>query len=273
MWQHRAVLKPTGERQLMDEANVATLIHVHRYAFALPFCRDREVLDCASGEGYGSHQLASAARHVVGVDVSRDAVLHARAAYRAPNLAFLAGSADGLPLRSASRDVVVSFETIEHTLRQEPMADELRRVLRPGGLLILSTPDRKYWSDAGVRNPYHVRELYADELRAILAKRFAHVRMLVQQAMSGSVIAPCEEGAGIEVKLETPTLNLAIASDAPLPPIRASVLGGPDLERVHMDLDGRIREQEEVIRSLRRSRAYRLGRALTWPIRKLLGRE
>jgi 2-polyprenyl-3-methyl-5-hydroxy-6-metoxy-1,4-benzoquinol methylase len=137
------------------DGNIA-VEHLHRYAFAAAFVASKDVLDIASGEGYGSRLLASVASNVTGVDLSAAAVDHARATYPTANLQFLQGDCCDIPLPAASVDAVVSFETIEHVSDHDRVYAEFRRVLRPGGLLLISCPEKQTYSDAaGYSNPFH----------------------------------------------------------------------------------------------------------------------
>ena len=146
-------MKATGERYFPSLANPQLLAyepfityeHWHRYLYATPYCAGKVVLDIASGEGYGSALLAEHAAEVHGVDLSEEAVEHARRAYPRPNLRFTAGSASAIPIPGEHRfDVVVSFETIEHL--DQPSQDlflrEVRRLLKPDGVFLVSTPNR-----------------------------------------------------------------------------------------------------------------------------------
>ena len=114
--------------------------HFHRYCLARDLCQDLDVLDVASGEGYGSAILAGVALSVIGVDIDEGTLAHSREAYPLENLRFLHGSAIDLPLEEASVDAVVSFETLEHIREHDDFVAEVKRVLRPGGLFIVSTP-------------------------------------------------------------------------------------------------------------------------------------
>ncbi len=170
--------------------------HLHRYAIAARFSAGKRILDIACGEGYGSALLARSAQHVVGVDANADAVEHARRSYYYANLRFVTGSCTEIPLGDASVDVVASFETIEHVDEHEKMLDELRRVLVPGGTLILSSPNRLIASDlSGFRNAYDVRELYFAELRDLLARRFRHVTVYGQRLGASSIVHPLSGAA------------------------------------------------------------------------------
>ncbi len=183
----------TGERFTSAESGQIEIEHVHRYFLARHFCRGKDVLDVASGEGYGAALLSQVARSVIGVDVADDAVEHAARNYPRDNLGFRKGSGTELPLDDASVDVVVSFETIEHLYDHDRFLGEIRRVLRPGGLLILSTPDRDIYSPPDQpSNPHHVHELTRREFYALVRNHFPVVRYFGQRAILGSVIVADE---------------------------------------------------------------------------------
>ncbi|MGC4042589.1 MAG: methyltransferase domain-containing protein [Armatimonas sp.] len=192
--------------------------HLHRYQLAAALARGKDVLDIASGEGYGSAALAQVARSVVGVDIAPDAVEHAARTYTQPSLRFLEGSCDAIPLSDASVDLIVSFETIEHHDRHEEMMVEFRRILRPGGLVLLSSPNRDIYSADHV-NPFHVRELSRAELSELLGRHFAHVQITGQRSWLVS-LAYGESGPArltSEGPLPEPEYFLSLASDTPLP--------------------------------------------------------
>ena len=222
----------TGERYVPSLRGQIYYEHLHRYAIAARFCAGKRVLDIASGEGYGSALLAQTASEVVGVDVDQRAVDHARHAYYAANLRFMRGSTTEIPLADGAVDVIASFETIEHVGEHERMLDELRRVLVPGGVLIISSPNKLVYSDEpGFENPFHEKELYFSELRDLLVRRFRHVAFYGQRLTASSVVHPLagavSEAAGWlngsvdGVSLGLPTLRdpvyfVALCSDAPL---------------------------------------------------------
>src|SRR5438046_354833 len=131
----------TGERLTTDVSGQVEIEHLHRYFFARVLCRDLDVLDIASGEGYGAALLAQVARSVVGVEISNEAVAHAQAAYHQPKLRYIQGDARKIPLPDSSVDAVVSFETIEHFYEHEAFVAEVKRVLRPNGFFIVSSPE------------------------------------------------------------------------------------------------------------------------------------
>ena len=175
----------TGERFLPGCAGEIAYEHWHRYAFARRFVRDRRVLDIACGEGYGTALLASVAKSVVGIDVDLKTIEHARATYgETARMRFIAASCAGLPLPSASVDVIVSFETIEHVsqLEQRQVLSEFSRVLTREGLLVISSPNKRLYSEArNYVNEFHVHELYREELEKLLSANFPAQHWLHQR--------------------------------------------------------------------------------------------
>jgi glycosyltransferase involved in cell wall biosynthesis/ubiquinone/menaquinone biosynthesis C-methylase UbiE len=185
----------TGERMTTAVEGEIEFEHFHRYCLARDLCPGLDVLDVASGEGYGSSILANVARSVIGADVDPGAIAHARTTYRGENLRFVEGSALDLPLGDASVDAVVSFETLEHVREHARFMEEVKRVLRPAGKLIVSTPERTVYSARGEPvNKYHVLELTEAEFDSLLRVNFKHVAMLYQRATLGSLIVKTEGG-------------------------------------------------------------------------------
>jgi SAM-dependent methyltransferase len=128
---------------------------------------------------------------VTAIDVAVDALAHARERYAAQaNLRFLQADVTALDqLPDASFDLIVSLETLEHVEAQEAMVAGFARLLAPGGLLLLSSPDKRTYSDAtGFRNEHHVRELYREELLALLEPHFGAIRLFGQKLLFQSAI-------------------------------------------------------------------------------------
>ncbi len=178
-------LEFTGERFTPECVREIWYEHYHRYAFAQPIARGRRVLDAACGEGYGSALVASAAASVLGLDVSGQAIAHARARYVQPKLRFDQADVTALDhLPAASFDLILSFETLEHLHAQETMLQGFRRLLAPGGLLLVSTPDKRNYTDIPqFHNEHHVRELYREEFESLLAGIFPHRRLFAQKLL------------------------------------------------------------------------------------------
>lgn len=221
----------TGERFTTAMTGGIDHEHRHRYLVAAGLCAGKRVLDVASGEGYGSGLLATVAADVVGVDVDPATIAHARQTYQRDNLRFVASSATSLPLGDGTIDVVVSFETVEHFTEHDAFMAEIRRVLVPGGLLVMSSPIKGVYFENDA-NHFHLRELTRDEFVNYISAAFKHTRFFEQKALMGSVIAATRgiSGAGLGHKrldensfdqrgfalVDSPYL-IAIASDAMLP--------------------------------------------------------
>jgi ubiquinone biosynthesis O-methyltransferase len=153
--------------------------HLARYHFAMELVAGKKVADIACGSGYGTQMLARAgARSVHGMDISEEAVEFARTHHNTSNVTYSVANAQELTAISDGEfDVIVSFETIEHLQDVEAYLDQMKRILRPGGVFVVSTPDRRlasfwYWYFGHPRNPYHAREYTERELLDLLSTRF-----------------------------------------------------------------------------------------------------
>lgn len=174
-----------GRRGWLSNPLVAE--HACRYVLADRLLGAVRVLDVACGSGYGSWWLARrAARNVVGADLSLEAIGLATELWSRHNLAFVQASAVRLPFADASFGAAVSFETIEHLDEPRDFVEELHRVLRPGGTLIISTPDKAVYNWADHRsdggNPFHLSEMTVSEFRELVSTRFA-IRRMYEQAL------------------------------------------------------------------------------------------
>ncbi len=160
----------TGERTIpgLAEENYWFRRHEVVYQRLADRCAGRDVLEAGPGEGYGADLIADRARSVTGVDYDEQAVAHIRAKY--PRVQMHLGNLADLPLADDSVDVVVNFQVIEHLWDQGQFVAECARVLRPGGQLLMSTPNRITFSPGRNTplNPFHTRELNARELTELL---------------------------------------------------------------------------------------------------------
>lgn len=180
---------PSGSRERVDvtterPVNATEYQHRARYAWAsakIGQGRSDPILDVACGTGHGSELLAECGT-VTGIDRDPDAVEAARARTSGE---FIQASVPPLPLADSSFAWVVSFETIEHLDDDKGFAQEIARVLRPGGQLLISSPNREAADDGeGSGNEFHVREYSLDEFRAVLEGAGFEVTFLGAQLRS-----------------------------------------------------------------------------------------
>ena len=172
----RVVIQPT----MIQNSPVVFRQHVARYLFAGSFVCGRMVCDAACGTGYGAKILQeSGASRVVGVDISPEAISAAQAAFGNESIGFETGNVRELPFEDKTFDAVVSFETIEHVDEPEKVIDEMSRVLKRGGKLIISTPNRRverpgaFFEEQATKNSFHKHEFTVGEFVGILTTKFS----------------------------------------------------------------------------------------------------
>ena len=146
-----------------------------RYIFAARYIDGNRILNMACGDGYGSDFLLKGKETVVcGMDISGKAIRSAKVKYgtkKGKNLKYIVGNVYEIPFKKRYFDTVVSIETIEHLEDHEKFLSEIRRVLKKGGILIISSPD-KIVEDHLFDNPHHINLLYKNDLHALLKGYF-----------------------------------------------------------------------------------------------------
>lgn len=270
----------TGERAVPWAPDAQMLYeHYHRYLWAGALVHGRRVLDVGSGEGFGAALLADVAASVTGIDVDERTVEHSQMNYAAEGLSFSVGSATDLGhLPDGAFDAIVAFEILEHVDKQAQMLAEIERLLADDGILIISTPDRRAYSEAtGQVNPFHVRELSEPEFRALLQARFPHTRFFGQRAATGSRIETLEAHPGQAashyriaragedwqpVGPASPLYVLAVAGRGELPPVPdGSTLSDYGLTALHEALRAE-REAEAAATATAEARQARARAAI-----------
>jgi ubiquinone/menaquinone biosynthesis C-methylase UbiE len=265
--------KFTGERLETSIFNGNTINHLHRYAIAMPLVKGKTVLDIASGEGYGSHFLSFESLKVYGVDIDKESIDNAKIKYTRDNLEFFVGSTSHIPLETNSVDVVISYETIEHHDEHEQMMSEIKRVLKPEGTLIISSPDKYFYSDKrNYNNPFHVKELYKADFTELISKYFKNYSLYSQSYIYGSSLILEDSNrsffefyTGDYTKLQKteshPNFLIAICSDSDLLKINSSIYEGRNIiEDQHL---------QKKLNNIYNSNTYRVGSFILTPLKFL----
>jgi len=179
-------MSKTSERLVPDKMQkrendrVMYLRHVFAYEYAKnSITCDSSILDLGCGEGYGTSILSTYFVNVIGLEVEENAVKHAIEQYQSNNCCFRVYDGRIVPFENESFDGVTSFQVIEHVKDYVGYVREAWRVLKPGGLLILTTPNRELRLEIGQKpwNRFHLREYDAMELQAVLKKAFSDVKV------------------------------------------------------------------------------------------------
>jgi 2-polyprenyl-3-methyl-5-hydroxy-6-metoxy-1,4-benzoquinol methylase len=270
-------LRFDGERFIPGAGVEITYHHWLRYFFARQLAQEKRVLDIASGEGYGAGYLAGFAKSVDAFDVNAEAVAHARSVYGDnPRLSFTRADIESFfkDAKPESYDLVTAFEVIEHVDERQQLAllEGIRRVLAPGGVALISTPDKQLYSDAKLmKNPFHVREMYREEFSELLSRVFSHLRIYEQLSYTGSAVTEagatrgelCEMGWTDLLRLKgrvQPGVRgggeylIALVSNEPLEPAAPSVvmldrsrkLVAEEVYTRQVELDERRRTESEA---------------------------
>ena len=278
-----------GERFIPGSGVGIAYEHWARYALAGGVVSGLDVLDVGCGEGYGAAWLSRTAKSVRAFDLDDAAVEHARKRYADKGVHFdIAGVREFFAKATpASFDAVVAFELIEHLEPpdQEFLLEGIRRVLRPAGFALISTPDKLLYTDRTLRtNPFHVREYYRDEFKAALARHFSQVVLYDQALFTGAAIVapPTEDSKLFELRWTdlrrneaepSPGLKLtgeyvvAVVGQGPLPSPRNLLLADFSRKLTAESLAGERAATAERARELEEARrawegAMRHGREL-----------
>jgi ubiquinone/menaquinone biosynthesis C-methylase UbiE len=262
------------ERLTTDIYNENTIEHLHRYAMLDNIVKGKIVLDVASGEGYGTNLLSKNADLVIGVDIDVRSIQDATLKYKSSKLIFKQGDIGSLPFPDSYFDIVVCFETIEHVEDYLAALNEIKRVLKSEGILVISTPDKKWYTDARNHyNQYHKKEFYEKEFQLLLNKFFKETILLHQYLDYGSVIQNNNQ-YGIERRLtadynnlvsiseHTPMYLIMVCSNTPISDFSTSFFSFQSLKEVLLNkLVFESRDKEYVLIK-RTSFAYRIIKIL-----------
>jgi SAM-dependent methyltransferase len=153
------------------------LMHIATYRHVLKYVKGKRVLDYGCGTGYGSLMLSKAAANIIAVDLSKEAIDFAKQNYIADNLTFKT-----IPeLTNAKFDVITSFQVVEHVPSDKDYIEKLKSLLKHGGFLLLSTPDKSIRLFNYIQKPwnaFHLKEYSSDSFGNLLHNYFTKVEVL-----------------------------------------------------------------------------------------------
>jgi ubiquinone/menaquinone biosynthesis C-methylase UbiE len=260
----------TGERLETHIHSISMPEHLHRYSLCVEIIKGKTILDIASGEGYGTNILSNYAKFATGVDIDNQTIELAKNKYKKSNLEYKVGSAFEIPMNDNSVDVVISFETIEHHDKHDEMLKEIKRVLKTDGILIMSSPDKKNYTDIpNIINKFHVKELYFDEFKSLIKRHFLNSSYYYQKMVNGSFIFPelgnfesYDEYSGNYSEIEKMSghfskYNLCVASDGNIPSLNISLFDYTPQNKEN--------NAENEINYVRNSWSYRIGNLILTP--------
>jgi len=169
-------LEFTGERFFISEEKNWELYyqHIARYLFARRLVKNKLVLDAACGAGYGAAILAPKASKIVGIDISKEAIDYCKKKYNMSNTTFAVMDCASIAFPDELFDLIVSFETLEHISEVEKYVQELHRILKPEGQLVISTPNRDVYAiyNKGQKNKFHTYEFDDKGFRELMKPYF-----------------------------------------------------------------------------------------------------
>lgn len=225
----------TGER-MIPEYNVEDLIyseHLLRYNFCKQFVAGKTVIDIACGSGYGTQIIAEAGAQLAhGADISPETVEYATKTYAHAKSEYFVADGTDLPFGDHCYDVAVSFETIEHLEHYQKFIDELKRVLSPSGLLIISSPNKDLYPSG---NDFHYEEFTEEEFLTMLQVQFKHVKLYYQNNfLLSSLFESSQSLSSNKIDVASSIQSdgmyfVALCSDEPLPEVQQnSFIADPD---------------------------------------------
>lgn len=230
-------------------------LHLARYEFAAAYVGGLRVLDAACGTGYGTALLGRSAASAVGIDMEAAAVDYAEQTYGQTHVRFQKSFVETTPFPVGDFDVVVSFETVEHTLCPASHMREVVRLLKPDtGVAVLSVPNAWGYTD------HHFFDFDRDSFETLLTPHFGRVEWFYQNPPSD----PVKPGIGPIVTGQEPAHCLVAVCSAP---VKTAHLAAPaSAEEIMAEIYGhafsRHREYLALRETYRTDVWARIGRRL-----------
>ena len=176
--------KYSGDSLHLNQESPFFWDHVVRYWWANEKVKNLDVLDCATGKGYGAYIMSLSARSVTGIDLNDTSLKVASESFSGQeNLVFKRQDIFKLEELGKKFDVITAFEVIEHIdpSKTDEFLSSIKSVLKSDGTLLISTPNHDVVLASGVHVPsFHINNFKSTELKQVLEKHFSNVKMLGQ---------------------------------------------------------------------------------------------
>ncbi len=170
----------TGERILPTQEGEISIVfsrHKFAYEYVQEFVEHKSVIDVGCGTGYGCKILAEKAKSVHGIDNNKEAINYCHENYAAPNIEYLEKDANSLEL-DKQFDIAVTFQVIEHMLDLNKFIAQLKQVVKPDGIVFISTPNVRQAQREKDANPFHFNEMNYTQFQKLIRENFLSFEIL-----------------------------------------------------------------------------------------------
>ena len=153
----------------------ANMLDQMRYIYTLNYIVGKDVLDIACGVGWGTYVMSKVASNVYGVDLSDTAINTAKKFYNQDNIKYYTNFLENCNILDSSIDIVTSFETLEHIDEPQLFLNEIFKVIKPNGILFISTPNGASFKKLRSQkpyNPFHVEEYEKQDILNMINEKW-----------------------------------------------------------------------------------------------------
>jgi len=173
-------ISDTGERILptqKDEVSIVFSRHKFAYEYVQQFVENKTVIDVGCGTGYGCKIFAEKATIVYGIDHDKEAISYCKQKYPAPNITYIEMDINSTVL-DRQFDIATAFQVIEHIQNLSKFIERLKQIVKPNGVIFISTPNVKQPQKGKVQNPFHFNEMNYVQFRKLISDNFSSFEIL-----------------------------------------------------------------------------------------------
>lgn len=173
-------IKDNGERMLPAQNGEISIVfsrHKFAYEYVKQFVANKSVIDIGCGAGYGCKILSETADIVYGIDYNKEAILYCKENFSAPNIKFLNIDASEHFEPEIKFDIAVTFQVIEHMHDINSFLEQIKRIVKPGGKIFITTPNSDLNNGKESENPFHVNEMDYKRFKTVLQNNFSSFKI------------------------------------------------------------------------------------------------